>query len=559
MSLLNKRQQKKDQCKKQTNRRLSVLTKLSNRLSKSRFTSNMRDFLSQNRALFPVSDNARNHNAPVVLTEVNAFASGYIAYSYLSNVLAKKYNARIIGYIGRQLKPFKWVKFQIRKALNTYPYSIYRSFGVREFIYVRTQNQHNVRVDAIYHHVLKNLKTKRDVENIEIGGLVVGDLIYDSFLRDSRLPTIDLESTGFLSHLRSAIETFVYWDDYFKQNQVSAVLVSHSVYTPAILARLAIQKDIPVYETHIQFCYYLNKQRPLPYKEHAFFPEEFAQLPSDVRENGLQEAKMRLKKRFSGEKDIDMVWVSSSAYGQELYKDTRVIRESEKPKVLIFAHCFFDATHFWGENIFPDFYEWLVFLGEMSEKTDYDWYLKTHPDELPGSVSVVDDLLQRYPKITLIPSNSSHHQVIAEGVSAVLTIYGTVGFEYAALGVPVINCSNNNPHVRYNFNLHPRTLDEYTQAIMNIKNMDLEIDINKVYEYYYMKNIYYGNQNIFLDYHQVLADMGGYHYQFTPRIYEYWNQVFSIEKHDSIMHLLENFVDSRVYSTCGPRSTYVLK
>jgi len=84
----------------------------------------------------------------------------------------------------------------------------------------------------------------------------------------------------------------------------------------------------------------------------------------------------------------------------------------------------------------------------------------------------------------------------------------------------------------------------------------LEIDINKVYEYYYMKNIHYGNQDIFLDYHKVLADMGGYHHQFTPKIYEYWNQDFSTEKHKSIMRLLEDFADSKVYSTCGPRSTY---
>jgi len=554
MSLFKKNQCKGGACKKQTNRRLSVLTKLFNRFSKSRFTQNMRHFLLRNKELFPVSEGARDRHASVVLTEVNSFASGYIAYSYLTNILAKKHKARIVGYIGRQLRPFTWIKVHIRKMLNVYPYSVYRSFGVREFIYVRTNRGQVDQVEEVYRSIVKNLETKRDIENIEIKGILVGDLIYDSCLRDFRVPTIDPKAENFLKHLRSAIETFFYWEAYFQQHKVCAVLVSHSVYIGAILARLAIQKNIAVYETHIQFCYYLNQDHPLPYKEHAFFPEEFSQLSNDVKNKGLQEAKARLKKRFSGEKDIDMVWVSSSAYGQDLYKDTRIIRESDKPKVLIFAHCFFDAPHFWGENIFPDFYEWLVFLGEMSEKTDYDWYLKTHPDELPGSVKVIDDLLQRYPKITLIPSNSSHHQVIAEGVSTVLTIYGTVGFEYAALGIPVINCSNNNPHIRYDFNLHPANVDEYTQAIMGIKDIKLNIDIDKVYEYYYMKNIYYGNQDIFLDYHRVLERMGGYHNQFTPRIYEYWNNEFSMDKHSLIMQSLSEFVDSKAYSTCGPRS-----
>ena len=557
MSLFKKNQCKGGACKKQTNRRLSVLTKLSNRFSKSRFTQNMRHFLLRNKELFPVSEGASDRHASVVLTEVNSFASGYIAYSYLTNILAKKHKARIVGYIGRQLRPFTWIKVHIRKMLNVYPYSVYRSFGVREFIYVRTNRGQVDQVEEVYRSIVKKLETKRDIENIEIKGILVGDLIYDSCLRDFRVPTIDPKAENFLKHLRSAIETFFYWEAYFQQHKVCAVLVSHSVYIGAILARLSIQKNIPVYETHIQFCYYLNKDRPLPYKEHLFFPEEFSGLPKSVQEDGLQEAKARLKKRFSGEKDIDMVWVSSSAYGKDLYKDTRIIRESDNSKVLIFAHCFFDAPHFWGENIFPDFYEWLTFLGEMSEKTDYDWYLKTHPDELPGSVKVVDDLLRRYPKITLIPSNSSHHQVIAEGISTVLTIYGTVGFEYAALGIPVINCSNNNPHIRYDFNLHPTSVDEYTQAIMGIKDIVLDIDISKVYEYYYMKNIYYGNQNIFLNYQKALESVGGYHGQFTPEIYKYWNDGFSIDKHNSIVKLLTEFVDLKKYSTCGSLNSSV--
>ena len=556
MSLFKKNKDKCGTCKKQTNRRLSVLTKLSNRFSKSRFTGNMRQFLSQNRSLFSIPDGAKNANAPVILTEVNAFASGYIAYSYLSNVLAKKHQARIVGYIGRELKPFTWIKTHLRQILNAYPYNIYRSFGTREFIYIRPNKTRADEVDKVCHTILNTVKTKRDIEHITVNNILIGDLIYDSYLRDFRLPTIDINSENFAKYVRSAVETFFYWEDYFHQYDVRAVLITHSVYIGAILSRLSIQKDIPVYETHIQFCYYLNKEHPLPYKEHLFFPKEFSKLSAEVKSSALQEAETRLQKRFSGEKDIDMVWVSSSAYGKDLYKDTRIIRESNRPKVLIFAHCFFDAPHFWGENIFPDFYEWLVFLGEMSEKTDYDWYIKTHPDELPGSVNVINDWLRRYPKMTLIPSNSSHHQVISEGINAVLTIYGTVGFEYAALGIPVINCSNNNPHIKYDFNLHPKNVEEYTRAILGLEHIDLDIDIDKVREYYYMKNIYYGNHNLFLDYQKTLAALGGYHGQFTPRIYEHWNKEFSIKKHNLIIQSLEDFVDSGVYSTCGPPGAF---
>ena len=45
------------------------------------------------------------------------------------------------------------------------------------------------------------------------------------------------------------------------------------------------------------------------------------------------------------------------------------------------------------------------FLGEMSNKTNYEWYIKTHPP-LKGkferyqkfSVDVVDEIVKKYPK-----------------------------------------------------------------------------------------------------------------------------------------------------------------
>ena len=46
---------------------------------------------------------------------------------------------------------------------------------------------------------------------------------------------------------------------------------------------------------------------------------------------------------------------------------------------LIAAHHFSDAPNVWGEFLFVDFYEWVDFLGNLSNKLDYDWYIKLHP------------------------------------------------------------------------------------------------------------------------------------------------------------------------------------
>ena len=42
-----------------------------------------------------------------------------------------------------------------------------------------------------------------------------------------------------------------------------------------------------------------------------------------------------------------------------------------------------------------------------------------------------------------------------------LTVFGTIGFEYAYYSIPVINASLNNPHIDFDFNHNPKTITDY--------------------------------------------------------------------------------------------------
>lgn len=56
---------------------------------------------------------------------------------------------------------------------------------------------HSDQVDVIFNKIIKNIKNKNDVENITINSVLFGDLIYDSFLKSSKKPTIDINSNEF--------------------------------------------------------------------------------------------------------------------------------------------------------------------------------------------------------------------------------------------------------------------------------------------------------------------------------------------------------------------------
>jgi hypothetical protein len=342
--------------------------------------------------------------------------------------------------------------------------------------------------------------------------------------------------------LLHSIELFLAWNDYFDSHDVCAVNVSHCVYNVAMPLRIAVKRGIPAYQANATHFYRMTEHNMFAYNDFVDFPRRFAALPLDVRTTGVAEAQRRIERRFAGQVGVDMEYSTKSAYGKNKY--AQLLRPSPRKKILIATHCFFDSPHSYGNNIFPDFHEWLSFLGEITKVTDYDWYIKTHPDYLPGTKEIIDAFVAKYPKFALLPADSSHHQIIAEGIDLALTVFGTIGFEYAALDVPVINASQNNPHIAYGFNRHAKDVDDYRRMLLNVDRSNFNIDRQKVCEYYFMRFIYNTENLLFENYDDALEYLGGYISQFQAPVYDRWLQEWSQERHQAIVKALKHYVRS---------------
>lgn len=522
---------------------VGLVRRVVNKLSSYRADRLTRDFRKHNLRCFSRAGKIQNGTGPEVLFELNWLHSSHIASSYFANVLAEKYGARIVAHAPTHM-PSWWRAFEWRlsQLLSLRDFAVYRSFGTSRFIRPKLDRQQSDKARALTAHILKGLKSKTDIELICLDGIVLGDLIYDSYLRIFNRPTIEIEGESFKEFLLSSIELYVYWSDYFREHDVRAVNASHSVYTLAIPLRIALSKDIPAFVVGAIHAYRLSKESMFDSCDFLSYREIFKNLPPETRAEGLALAKQRIELRLSGEVGVDMRYATESAYGA--HKDERLLKQSQRTKVLIATHCFFDSSHSYGNNLFPDFYEWLDFLGKMTQETDYDWYIKTHPDYLDGTMEIINEFLERYPKLILLPSDSSHHQLIAEGINVALTCYGTIGMEYAALGVPVVNASVNNPHIAYNFNLHPKNQIEYREILMNLDEIKLSIDKNEVYEYYFMKHIFDTRNWLFEDYDRMVEELGGYAEQFTSAVYGIWMREWTEKRHGELLAKVGAFIDS---------------
>lgn len=485
-----------------------------------------RRFIRHNRTVW--RGWATSGGDPVILVDLYDVSETLISYSYFLNVLARQRGASLWSFGpstgSRRL------------------HSVYRSFNTAGHIATSClSEEQRGRQRAMTAEIMPRLRTKQDVYDLEVSGIWIGVDVYETYLRRNR-PTAFLDDPTLREVVEEGVGLVIFWQDYFAQHRVAAVVVSHDCYLQgALVCKVAYQARVPVYLPNPAYPTLVER----PYAVHAYFPdyrEMFRRLPLEEQRARIALAKRQLERRFNGEVGVNMPYATKSAFRYS-GDEARVLRESSKIKVLICTHCFYDNPHAYGGFLFLDFYEWLRYLGAISERTDYDWYLKAHPDPLPGTLETIREIVKEFPRITVIPHETSHHQLAKEGIDFVLTAYGTVGHEYPALGVQVIN-AGYNPHVAYDFNWHPKSLDEYEYFLLNLDTLHASIDLEALYEFYYMHYYYvFADDLVFTSYRQVLEEL-------TPAqrlgsaVYGYFLDRLTDGRHQRTIDRMREFIES---------------
>lgn len=476
----------------------------------------------------------------VILVDLFRPSVGPIAYSYFLNVLAVMKCASI--------KVFSAVPYSQPNL-----YRIYKSFNTKDFISCRLSREQEKRKDRLSLEVKGRIVTKRDLLDLKVEDVWIGIDIYESYLRTFSQPTVDLADKRLYDLIDYSITMLIFWSDFFEDKNVSAVVVSHDTYViPNLYCKIAYQRNIPVYLPNVRGMSYADRPFSIYMPLFKEYRKMFNALPKDIQEEGLNLAKVQLEKKFNGEVDMDMSYATKSAFvrasGQE-----PVLRKSDKTKVLICSHCFYDDPHGYGGMLFLDFYEWLCFVGEITKRTDYDWYLKMHPDPLPGTEDIINGIIAKYPKITFLHPEASFHQLVSEGLNFVLTVYGSVGHELPALGVQVVNAAYN-PHIAYDFNWHAKTLEEYEWYLTNLHTLNMEIKHEDLFEFYFMHYYYTVADDLFFpSYRKFIQDLTPKQ-QDGPEAFDYFLRHLTKEKHEQIIGNIQNFIESKKahYYSRGP-------
>jgi len=505
------------------------LLKIKTLVNEFRIDGSTQAMITHNRKLWKGWANPKADN--IVLVEMHHSLGTLTADFYFTNVFARKKNARIVSF-GR----FRWNR---KRALH----ALYKSGNAAEHITAHELSAaQEKRCRELFSRIRPSLKTKQDVFDLAFDGVNIGIDVFETYLREFNKPTLYFDAQ-FDSILEWAIGVYIYWSDYLQANKVVGIAVSHDCYIDCnILNRLAYKMKIPVF---IPWYFSIVRcSRPHTWSARFLaYKRWFDQMTDEVQKAAVIKAKAQIEKRFQGKFEGDIWYMKVSAYQQPV-SDKRVLRESNKLKVLICTHCFFDSPQYYGGMLFHDFHDWLSFLARIAQKTDYDWYLKTHPHPRPGTDEVIRSILGENSPITVIPSATSPHQLVKEGVSHVLTVYGTVGHEYPAMGVQVVN-AGYNPHIAFNFNWTPKNLKEYESWLMDLSSINKKIDLNEVYQFYFMYHYYsVVDDLIFPSAKAILAKIGQAGMDTSTKVFSCILQDWNKDQHQKVIDKIERYIDA---------------
>jgi hypothetical protein len=339
--------------------------------------------------------------------------------------------------------------------------------------------------------VFKNIESKDELIKLDYKGINVGDLIYDTYLRYKPAPTVNIKDKYLFKIL---ISTFFIIDitiKYFKKNKFDYFFTSYTSYVHhGVLSRVALKENINIYSMGSYEILFnkINQDFPFHIKDYRFYKNIFDKLNDNFKNEIIQKSKKLLEDRFEGINDSAIFYMKNNAYSKNETDKERIFQDNKKKRVIIYMHDFYDSPHVRRWMLFPDFYEWLIFILSSLNTKEFDYYIKIHPNSNPKTVEIINNILsQLNTPVILLDKNVKSKQLIEEGFNYAITNHGTIAHELPYFNIRVLN-SGDNPHINFSFSYTARSKEEFKKIIQNptlldflIKPIDFKDEILRFY------------------------------------------------------------------------------
>ncbi len=160
--------------------------------------------------------------------------------------------------------------------------------------------------------------------------------------------------------------------------------------------------------------------------------------------------------------------------------------DPEKKIAVIYCHILYDATFFYGKNLFPDYLTWLVETVRAAIRNpNLNWIVKVHPVNLWRSrmdgkpmeqletIALRDAFGDLPSHIRIMPADTPiNTYTLFSTTDYGLTVRGTIGMELPCYGIPVITAGTGR-YSGWGFTIDPATPEDYINLLGRLQDISL--------------------------------------------------------------------------------------
>ena len=354
--------------------------------------------------------------------------------------------------------------------------------------------------DSVHPFVARDLvaplESLDDLRTFEHAGARVGRIVISTALRNLREGSLDLRSPQIRQYLASSLASgmthAIAARDVIRKIRPQLIVLVDSRYTPnGELFDVCLAEGIDTITWRTA-----HRSNTLMLKRYTL--ENRDEHPSSLSEESWRWLRSIEWTDFHRErlwKEIYSAYASGdwySATGTQF--NTRMVRPEEiqrrlgldpdKKTAIVFAHILWEATLFWGKDLFRDYEEWLVETVRTACTNDrVNWVIKAHPanmvkatregfQEEPSELRALRRHIAKLPPhITIIPADSDiSFYSLLRVMDYCVTVRGTVGIEAASVGIPVLTAGTGR-YDHKEFTIDSESREEYLERLTSIQDI----------------------------------------------------------------------------------------
>lgn len=345
--------------------------------------------------------------------------------------------------------------------------------------------------------ILSSILDFNDLLNLKYKGVCIGKYAASSMMRKTRKGYIDLEDETVRQDVAMKMaDSIAFTEGSFElisKNNISAVVLMDRGYSPSgELFDVCFNAGVPCFIWHAA------------HRSNTLMMKRYSGQEPDSHPSSLSKKSWRHFKTIPfSKKEKELLyeelyqcystgeWYSEvgTQFDKQLYDADslkNIIGLKDKPSAVIFSHIFWDATFFWGRDLFRDYEEWFIETIKAACKNDrLDWIIKVHPankiknrregvTKKPMEIQAINKYIGNLPPhVHLLPEDTEINTFsLFQIMDYCVTVRGTVGIEAAALGKTVLTAGTGR-YDHKGFTHDFETREEYLNCLSKLETIPL--------------------------------------------------------------------------------------